>query len=302
MPKVRSPIWKKKSPAGDMPPIRRIEVSMRAVYPDITTCTNYRSFMKDWLRFMRRLNKKPEADLKEEFAVAAQSTNPSLWDHLVTSRTMTPELLPRVIRAMELESGEAEYFTLLVRHFQAERARQRATQRQERALGAHRAATASLLLLRTQVAQQPWDRKLHQALKTAEKREKNCLILLESSTELTCAATGALEAADSDRRAWLEVNQAKLLATNAGDYCTHWYIPALQALIECTGFQNDPTWIAHKLKGRVGEQEVMHGLRVLRDMKLIEEKNQRLVPTSSLLLTRESPLAVTLVQSISRGE
>lgn len=70
------------------------------------------------------------------------------------------------------------------------------------------------------------------------------------------------------------------------EYHSEWYIPAIRELVACSGFLEDPKWIAKKLKPSISTRQAEHALTVLKRLGLVVRNEAgRLVHNEPVLST-----------------
>jgi len=78
-----------------------------------------------------------------------------------------------------------------------------------------------------------------------------------------------------------EKNSAMELIKNQYEVFSHWYILAIRELLWLTDFQENTTYIAKKLKGKISPKEAEQALKVLQKCGLTKRNDEgRLVPSS----------------------
>jgi uncharacterized protein (TIGR02147 family) len=80
-------------------------------------------------------------------------------------------------------------------------------------------------------------------------------------------------------------NTFRLDAAHAA-YHSEWYIPAIRELAACTGFQEDPKWIARRLQPSITARQAQQALAVLEQLGLlVRDAEGRLVQHQAVLST-----------------
>lgn len=69
------------------------------------------------------------------------------------------------------------------------------------------------------------------------------------------------------------------------EYYSSWYIPAVRELVVCSGFSEDPAWIANTLKPSISEKEAARALEVLLSLGLVERDERGQLVQSSRAVT-----------------
>lgn len=69
------------------------------------------------------------------------------------------------------------------------------------------------------------------------------------------------------------------------EYYSSWYIPVVRELIACSGFVDEPAWIASNLMPPISEKEAQRALEVLMSLGLVERDERGLLVQSSRAVT-----------------
>jgi len=93
--------------------------------------------------------------------------------------------------------------------------------------------------------------------------------------------------------------QAKPLEKGEFEYYSKWYIPAIREMVLMDGFQDDPEWIAARLRPQVSPREAETALNLLFDLGFVERNDKgRIVQTHRHIASGDEvrSLAVTNFQ------
>jgi uncharacterized protein (TIGR02147 family) len=128
---------------------------------------------------------------------------------------------------------------------------------------------------------------------TAERFARACRLNEESTQyfKLLVAFSNATE--DAERNTLHErlsrfarFRSAQPLELAQQDYHSSWYIPAIRELVTCSGFLEEPAWIAAQLEPNISEREAAHALDVLQRLGLLErDESGKLVQAARAVTT-----------------
>jgi uncharacterized protein (TIGR02147 family) len=99
------------------------------------------------------------------------------------------------------------------------------------------------------------------------------------------------ETLDDRNKAWERVRatrrfrEARRLDSEAVEYLSHWYYPAIRELAACPGFRADPDWIASQMMPRITAAQARKALDVLRSLGLLVAEGDTLVPADASVVT-----------------
>ena len=83
------------------------------------------------------------------------------------------------------------------------------------------------------------------------------------------------ETVQDRNRAWESVSatrrfrEATTLEEDLFRCLSHWWIPAVHELAACSGFREDPAWIAQQLRPTITEEQASEALTVLRELEML---------------------------------
>lgn len=87
-----------------------------------------------------------------------------------------------------------------------------------------------------------------------------------------------LEAASEGR----ETRQFELMRSQY-NYCSKWYLVAVRELVGLDHFEEDPAWIATRLRGKISRKEALEALEHLERMELIRREKGRYIQSEPLV-------------------
>ncbi len=117
---------------------------------------------------------------------------------------------------------------------------------------------------------------------------KNEGAYLEALVEFTDAANNrARDDAYRKLLAFRQYQQAHHLDSRQAEYHALWYVPAIRELARRADFENNPAWVAERLRPKISIAEAKAALRTLFELGLLTEERGRVVQTDAVVTTRD---------------
>lgn len=80
--------------------------------------------------------------------------------------------------------------------------------------------------------------------------------------------------------------EARRIDAGSLAYLSRWYYPAIRELASCSGFRDDPAWIATTLRPPIREQDAREALQLLEELGLLRrDADGTLRPTDASVVT-----------------